>query len=86
MSRALHYAPPKRHRRTSEAPLARARNSYTSATSTPGSPPSVVVKRTVGVLSVRTVQGEVRTAKAPSEFALPYAALRHLVVGVGLMA
>jgi hypothetical protein len=41
---------------------ARARNPYTSGTSTFGSSPSVAEKRTFGASSVRTVQGPVRAA------------------------
>jgi hypothetical protein len=40
-----------------------------------GSSPSVAEKRTFRVLSVRTVEGEVRPAYAPSEIPQPYAAL-----------
>jgi hypothetical protein len=40
----------------------------------------VAEKRTRGALSVRTVQGEVHAAYAPSEIALPYASYLHCVV------
>ncbi len=47
-----------------------------------GSWPNVAEKRTFGVLSVRTVDGEVRAVRVPSEIAHRYAALLHSVVAV----
>jgi len=64
----------------------RARSSYTSATSTSGSLPTVAKKRTFGVLSLRSLHGELHAARIPSEIAHRYSALLHSVVaGSNLM-